>query len=139
MIKQALPSDLDALFGLCEKAHAVSCYNFIDYDEALAKKHIAGCILSGFAYFNEHGLLLATVRPFWFNQQKTIAGDLIFWTDGHAKTALLLMEEYIAWASEKADYTALSVSIGGDLMHKAERFYKKYGFNRVGGHYVRGF
>lgn len=141
-IKKVKPIDIDDVYKIFVNAHKASCYGFLKHDEALVKKQISDVLLTGFAYIDiEAGaVLLAEIQPFWFNLDKTIANDMVFYApEGKTKAAIALLKKYIQWGELNADYVGLSVSIGGNIMVKVENFYKRFNFKRVGGDFVRGF
>lgn len=139
MIRAATPSDLNAIYRLCAEGHKKTVYSHIPSDEYQAKKVIASFILSQFAWVTDslNGVLLAGIKPPWYNTDVKIAGDLVFYVrDCEAGQGVRLLKEYIGWGTSFADVTTLSVSIGEEAMLRAEKLYERMGFLRVGGEFL---
>lgn len=137
MIRQATEYDLNAIYELCLEAHQNCPYSHVEHDEVETKRLFAKIIFTQFAWVTEdlNGVLLACFQPLWFNPEKIGATDLVFYIRPESRGAGgALVRKYIEWADE-ADMISLSISFGEEI-ERVEAFYRRLGFERIGGKFL---
>lgn len=137
-LKQAGISDIQGIVRYMEEYHSTSNLSDVPFDKKSSTKIVEHYIKARdcCAFITTDGddvtgLLFGSLEPFFFNQKKTYATDLMFFAKGHGSD---LWKMFKAWAFARgADRIIMGVSSGSE---RADNLLDVLGMTKTGGMYV---
>lgn len=138
--RHATLNDTQAIIDLLIEAHGQSAHK-TPYDREIAMRNMAGFIASPSVLTRVldsggiKGVIVGVLAPVWSSAHK-IPADLVFYVStSHRGGGPKLLREFQRWASQFDSAVEMqnSVTMGGEEGERAEGFYMKSGYRRIGG------
>lgn len=139
MIRAATFNDLPAVFELGVKLKKRTPYALLAVDHEMALKTLRGCLSSanGCVYVAEHdgkitGTIVGVAEPLWYSN-KRVATDLLLYS-GRRGDGKKLMQMFLYWATHHPNIVDITLGQTSGLhLELSDEWYRKQGFERVGG------